>query len=190
MTQDELFKKLVAHCKEYGFIFPSSEIYDGLGAVYDYGQNGVELKNNIKRYWWDSMVKLHENIVGIDAAIFMHPRTWEASGHVSAFNDPDIPGVACYISQAKTGGVSGSLGLAEDPSNFAISCSQVGPIEIPAKLPKQANVFRESTSVFFKATRVTRIWDAKRNTLVYLAVSRRLVDGSPFNAISTVPVKQ
>ena len=99
-------------------------------------------------------------------------------------------GVACYISQAKTGGVSGSLGLAEDPSNFAISCSQVGPIEIPAKLPKQANVFRESTSVFFKATRVTRIWDAKRNTLVYLAVSRRLVDGSPFNAISTVPVKQ
>ena len=90
MTQEELFKKLVAHCKEYGFIFPSSEIYDGLGAVYDYGQNGVELKNNIKRYWWDSMVKLHENIVGIDAAIFMHPRTWEASGHVAAFNDPLI----------------------------------------------------------------------------------------------------
>ena len=90
MTQDELFKKLVAHCKEYGFIFPSSEIYDGLGAVYDYGQNGVELKNNIKRYWWDSMVKLHENIVGLDAAIFMHPRTWEASGHVGAFNDPLI----------------------------------------------------------------------------------------------------
>ena len=80
MTQEELFKKLVAHCKEYGFVFPSSEIYDGLGAVYDYGQNGVELKNNIKRYWWDSMVKLHENIVGLDAAIFMHPRTWEASG--------------------------------------------------------------------------------------------------------------
>lgn len=90
MTQDELFKKLVAHCKEYGFIFPSSEIYDGLGAVYDYGQNGSELKNNIKRYWWDFMVKLHENIVGIDAAIFMHPKTWEASGHLSAFNDPLI----------------------------------------------------------------------------------------------------
>ena len=86
MTQEELFKKLVAHCKEYGFIFPSSEIYDGLGAVYDYGQNGVELKNNIKRYWWDSMVRLHENIVGLDSAIFMHPRTWEASGHVGAFN--------------------------------------------------------------------------------------------------------
>ena len=90
MTQEELFKKLIAHCKEYGFVFPSSEIYDGLAAVYDYGQNGVELKNNIKRYWWDSMVKLHENIVGIDAAIFMHPRTWEASGHVGAFNDPLI----------------------------------------------------------------------------------------------------
>jgi len=90
MTQEDLFKKLIAHSKEYGFIFPSSEIYDGLSAVYDYGQMGVELKNNIKKYWWDSMTKLHENIVGIDAAIFMHPRTWEASGHVGAFNDPLI----------------------------------------------------------------------------------------------------
>ncbi len=90
MTQEELFKKLIGHCKEYGFIFPSSEIYDGLSAVYDYGQYGVELKNNIKKYWWDSMVLLNENIVGIDAAIFMHPRTWEASGHVGAFNDPLI----------------------------------------------------------------------------------------------------
>ena len=90
MTQEELFKKLIAHSKEYGFIFPSSEIYDGLSAVYDYGQTGAELKNNIKRYWWDSMVKLNENIVGIDSAIFMHPRTWEASGHVGAFNDPLI----------------------------------------------------------------------------------------------------
>jgi glycyl-tRNA synthetase len=90
MTQEELFKKLIAHCKEYGYIFPSSEIYDGLSAVYDYGQNGAELKNNIKRYWWESMVKLHENILGIDSAIFMHPRIWEASGHVGAFNDPMI----------------------------------------------------------------------------------------------------
>ena len=90
MTQDELFKTLVAHCKEYGFIFPSSEIYDGLAAVYDYGQMGVELKNNIKRYWWEAMVRLHENIVGIDSCIFMHPRIWEASGHVGAFNDPLI----------------------------------------------------------------------------------------------------
>jgi glycyl-tRNA synthetase len=89
-SQEDVFKKLVAHCKEYGFVFPSSEIYDGLGAVYDYGQNGVELKNNIKKYWWDSMVLLHENVVGIDAAIFMHPTTWKASGHVDAFNDPLI----------------------------------------------------------------------------------------------------
>jgi glycyl-tRNA synthetase len=87
---EDLFKKLIAHCKEYGYIFPSSEIYDGLSAVYDYGQLGSELKNNIKRYWWDAMVRLNENIVGIDAAIFMHPRTWEASGHVGAFNDPLI----------------------------------------------------------------------------------------------------
>ncbi len=90
MTQEELFKSLVSHAKEYGFIFPSSEIYDGLSAVYDYGQLGVELKNNIKRYWWESMVRLNENIVGIDSAIFMHPRIWEASGHVGAFNDPLI----------------------------------------------------------------------------------------------------
>ncbi len=90
MTQEELFKKLIAHTKEYGFIFQSSEIYDGLSAVYDYGQMGVELKNNIKKYWWDAMTKLNDNIVGIDAAIFMHPKTWEASGHVGAFNDPLI----------------------------------------------------------------------------------------------------
>ncbi len=90
MSQEDVFKKLVSHCKEYGFVFPSSEIYDGLAAVYDYGQNGVELKNNIKKYWWDSMVLLHENIVGLDSAIFMHPDTWKASGHVDAFNDPLI----------------------------------------------------------------------------------------------------
>lgn len=90
MTQEELFKSLIAHAKEYGFIFQSSEVYDGLSAVYDYGQLGVELKNNIKRYWWDAMVRLNENIVGIDSAIFMHPRIWEASGHVGAFNDPLI----------------------------------------------------------------------------------------------------
>ncbi|MDE6179118.1 MAG: glycine--tRNA ligase, partial [Duncaniella sp.] len=89
-TQEDVFKKIVSHAKEYGFVFPSSEIYDGLSAVYDYGQNGVELKNNIKRYWWDSMTLLHENIVGIDSAIFMHPTIWKASGHVDAFNDPLI----------------------------------------------------------------------------------------------------
>ena len=82
------FKQIISHCKEYGFIYPSSEIYDGLSAVYDYGPYGVELKNNIKAYWWKAMVQMHENIVGIDAAIFMHPKTWKASGHVDAFNDP------------------------------------------------------------------------------------------------------
>ncbi|MBK9213933.1 MAG: glycine--tRNA ligase [Saprospiraceae bacterium] len=87
-SQDEIFKKIVSHAKEYGFVFPSSEIYDGLSAVYDYGPYGVELKNNLKTYWWKAMTQVHENIVGIDAAIFMHPKTWKASGHVDAFNDP------------------------------------------------------------------------------------------------------
>ncbi len=88
--QAETFKKLVSHCKEYGFVYQSSEIYDGLAAVYDYGPYGSLLKNNIKEYWWKSMVQMHENIVGIDASIFMHPTTWKASGHVDAFNDPLI----------------------------------------------------------------------------------------------------
>ncbi len=89
-NDDNLLKKVASHSKEYGFIFPSSEIYDGLGAAYDYGQNGVELKNNIKQYWWKAMVQMNENIVGIDTSIFMHPTTWKASGHVDAFNDPLI----------------------------------------------------------------------------------------------------
>jgi len=84
------FKKIISHSKEYGFIFQSSEIYDGLSAVYDYAQNGVELKNNIKKYWWASMVQMNDNIVGLDSAILMHPKTWKASGHVDAFNDPLI----------------------------------------------------------------------------------------------------
>lgn len=88
--QEDNFRNVISHAKEYGYIFPSSEIYDGLGAVYDYGQNGVELKKNIREYWWKAMVQLHENIVGIDASIFMHPTTWKASGHVDAFNDPLI----------------------------------------------------------------------------------------------------
>src|SRR5271166_6797362 len=89
-NQEDLFKNVISHAKEYGFVFPSSEIYDGLSAVYDYGQNGVELKNNIKTYWWKAMVQMHENIVGLDSAIFMHPAIWKASGHVDAFNDPLI----------------------------------------------------------------------------------------------------
>lgn len=89
-TEDNLLKNIISHSKEYGFIFPSSEIYDGLGAVYDYGQNGAELKNNIKEYWWKFMTMMHDNIVGIDSAIFMHPTIWKASGHVDAFNDPMV----------------------------------------------------------------------------------------------------
>ena len=88
-NQDRL-KDIISHSKEYGFVFPSSEIYDGLAATYDYGQLGAELKNNIKTYWWKAMVQMHENIVGLDAAIFMHPTIWKASGHVDAFNDPLI----------------------------------------------------------------------------------------------------
>ena len=90
MADANIFPALIAHCKEYGYIFQSSEIYDGLSAVYDYGQNGAQLKKNIRDYWWKSMTQMHENIVGIDAAIFMHPTTWKASGHVDSFSDPMI----------------------------------------------------------------------------------------------------
>jgi glycyl-tRNA synthetase len=90
MANEDLFKKVISHAKEYGYIFQSSEIYDGLSAVYDYAQNGVELKKNIREYWWRSIVFMHQNIVGIDAAILMHPTTWKASGHIDAFNDPLI----------------------------------------------------------------------------------------------------
>ncbi|NNK82588.1 MAG: glycine--tRNA ligase, partial [Flavobacteriaceae bacterium] len=89
-NQDDKFKKVISHAKEYGYVFQSSEIYDGLSAVYDYAQNGVELKKNIRDYWWKAMVQMNENIVGLDAAIFMHPTTWKASGHLDAFNDPLI----------------------------------------------------------------------------------------------------
>ena len=87
---EDIFRNVISHSKEYGYIFPSSEIYDGLSAVYDYGQLGAELKKNIRDYWWKAMVQLHGNIAGIDASIFMHPTTWKASGHVDAFNDPLI----------------------------------------------------------------------------------------------------
>lgn len=89
-NQDDQFKKVISHAKEYGYVFQSSEIYDGLSAVYDYAQNGAELKKNIREYWWTAMVQIHDNIVGIDSSIFMHPTTWKASGHVDAFNDPLI----------------------------------------------------------------------------------------------------
>jgi len=107
---------------------------------------------------------------------------------VTAFDDPAIPGVACHVSQARTGGVSGAIGVAEDPSRFAIACRQIGPIALPQKLPKEESVFSEGTSLFFKDTKVIRMYDAKRNTLVYVAISKRVIEGSPMNSISTVPI--
>ena len=108
---------------------------------------------------------------------------------ISVFDDPKVAGVACHISQARTGGVSGMVGLAEDPSRFSIACRQVGPISADvAKLPDEEQVYSEKTSIFFKKTHVFRIVDKKRNTLVYLAISDKIVNGSPQNSISTVPV--
>ncbi|MGE5471393.1 MAG: CreA family protein [Bacteroidota bacterium] len=107
---------------------------------------------------------------------------------VEAFHDAKVPGVTCHVSQAKTGGVKGSLGLAEDPSQFSLACRQTGPITLPAKLPESETVFSEDTSLVFKETRVTRLWDSANNTLVYLAISRRVIEGAPANSISTVPV--
>jgi CreA protein len=108
---------------------------------------------------------------------------------VSAFDDPRVPGVACHISQAKTGGLGGSLGLSEDPSRFSIACRQVGPISVDLdKLPENEKVYAEHTSIFFKHTNVFRTVDKKRNTLVYVAISDKFVEGSPQNSISTVPI--
>ena len=107
---------------------------------------------------------------------------------VESFADPKISGVTCHVSQARTGGVAGSFGLAQDPSQFSLACRQTGPITLPDKLPKEATVFAEDTSAFFKETRVVRLWDAANRTLVYLAISRKLIDGAPANSISTVPL--
>ncbi|MFM8333547.1 MAG: CreA family protein [Candidatus Methylumidiphilus sp.] len=107
---------------------------------------------------------------------------------VEAFEDPKIPGVTCHISQARTGGVKGGLGLAEDPSQFSLACRQTGPITLPAKIPATETVFSSDTSLFFKSTDIHRLWDAKHNTLVYLAISRKIIEGAPANSVSTVPV--
>jgi len=107
---------------------------------------------------------------------------------VQAFDDPKVKGVACHISQARTGGIAGAFGVAEDPSQFSIACRQIGPIIIDGKLPKEETAFSEDTSLFFKETKVSRLFDAKRNTLVYVAISRKLIDGAPANSISTVPI--
>lgn len=120
--------------------------------------------------------------------------TWKLIGAnhrvcVYAYDDPKIPGVTCHVSQARTGGVKGSFGLAEDPSQFSLACRQVGPIELPARLPDEETVFSEDTSLIFKETKITRFIDRKRNVLVYLAISRKIIEGAPANAISTVPIQ-
>jgi len=107
---------------------------------------------------------------------------------VQAFGDPKVPGVTCHVSQARTGGISGALGLAEDPSQFSLACRQTGPITLPEKLPKDEVVFSEDTSLVFKETRIVRLWDEKNRTLVYVGISRKLIDGAPANSVSTVPV--
>lgn len=119
--------------------------------------------------------------------------TWKLIGAnhkvcVDAFHDPAVPGITCHVSQARTGGVSGSLGLAQDPSQFSLACRQTGPITLPAKLPKEETVFSEDTSILFKETRIVRLWDEANRTLVYLAISRKLIEGAPANSISTVPI--
>ena len=108
---------------------------------------------------------------------------------ITAFDDPKVPGVTCHISQAKTGGLGGTLGLAEDPSRFSIACRQVGPISVDLdKLPENEKVYADHTSIFFKHTNIFRAVDKKRNTLIYVAISDRLIEGSPQNSISTVPI--
>ena len=107
---------------------------------------------------------------------------------VESFNDPKITGVTCHVSQARTGGLSGSFGLAQDPSQFSLACRQTGPISLPERMPREAIVFSEDTSILFKETRVLRLWDERNRTLVYLAISRKLIEGAPANSISTVPV--
>lgn len=120
---------------------------------------------------------------------------WKAIGAnhrvvVMAYTDPDIPEITCYVSQAKTGGVSGTLGLAEDPSNFALSCVKTRPItQLKKNLPEEARVFSKSTNIWFKSTRVHRVYDKTQETMVYIAISRHLIDGSPANAVSAVSLK-
>ena len=107
---------------------------------------------------------------------------------VEAFDDPEIPGVSCHISQARTGGIKGPLGLAEDPSRFSIACRQTGPIALTEKISEEKEVFSANTSILFKETQVHRMYDRKRNTLVYLAISTKIIEGSPMSALSTVPI--
>jgi CreA protein len=120
--------------------------------------------------------------------------TWKLIGAnhkvcVEAFDDPKVVGVTCHISQARAGGISGGLGLAEDPSQFSLACRQTGPIRLPDRIPASETVFSEDTSLFFKETKIIRFWDSRRSTLVYVAISRKIIEGAPANSISTVPVQ-
>ncbi len=119
--------------------------------------------------------------------------TWKLIGAnhkvcVEAFDDPKVVGVTCHISQARAGGISGGLGLAEDPSQFSLACRQTGPIRLPDRIPASETVFSEDTSLFFKETKIIRFWDSRRSTLVYVAISRKIIEGAPANSISTVTV--
>ena len=107
---------------------------------------------------------------------------------VEVFDDPRVSGVSCYLSRAKTGGIKGGLGLAEDTADSSVACRQVGALQFNGKLPQQEEVFSERASIFFKHVRVVRMVDKKRNTLVYLVYSDRLIEGSPKNSVTAVPV--
>ncbi|WP_374267550.1 CreA family protein [Zoogloea sp.] len=150
-------------------------------------------------------MRTHLLVAALAAGAVLHPlpatadevgcvtTTWKLIGAnhkvcVEAFHDAKVPGVTCHVSQARTGGVSGSLGLAQDPSQFSLACRQTGPITLPAKLPDNEVVFSEDTSLVFKETRIVRMFDKANNTLVYVAISRKLIDGAPANSISTVPI--
>lgn len=139
------------------------------------------------------LVLLPAVAIADDAEVDCVTTEWKAIGAnhrvcVYAFTDPKVPQITCYISQARTGGIKGSIGLAEDPSNFDLVCVKTTSFSLPGNFPKKEQIFKESTNFFFKATRVNRMYDQKRQVLVYLAVSRHLIDGSPFNAVSAVPI--
>jgi CreA protein len=142
-------------------------------------------------YWLLGLASLSSAVMAEE--IGCATTTWKLIGSnhkvcVQAFDDPKVPGVACHISQAKTGGIAGTFGVAEDPSQFSIACRQIGPIVLKDKLPKEETAFTEDTSLFFKETKVIRMFDEKRNTLVYVAISRKVIEGAPANSISTVPI--
>jgi CreA protein len=159
--------------------------------LFNYLMDKTNMKISLKKYALAGLL-LGSAVVNADE-VGCVTTSWKLVGAnhkvcVDAFQDPKINNVICHISQARTGGISGTLGLAEDPSQFSLSCRQVGPINLPDKLPAEETVFSENTSLLFKSTNITRLWDAKHNTLVYLAISRKVIEGAPANSVSTVPV--